>query len=167
VRSHCSASARSFRKVGLAIQSGASSVGPSGTAGRRGPPGRLLKASWGAGALPIIGSEPHTGFEYSSRVASRKPPPEQESGLGPDAARARNRPFLQAARRAGSRKGRKNAGIAPIRRFRRCTGRLKNDTTGINNLQRPVHTWIVRPVQGKRRGPATLPVIQGLPFRHG
>src|SRR5262249_8941374 len=88
------------------------------------PPGRSLKASWGAGALA------HNRFEYSGRVASRKPPPEQESGLGKDAARARNRPFLQAARRAGSRKGRKNAGIAPIRRFRRCTGRLKTTQPG-------------------------------------
>ena len=37
----------------------------------------------------------------------------------------------------------------------------ERDTTGNISRQPPVHTWISRPVQGKRRRAATLGLIRG------
>src|SRR5664279_269231 len=60
-----------------------------------------------------------------------KPSLEQDGNLGPDAARARNRPsFVSRALRWLWRE-RKDAGISEIERFRRCTGRLNATQPGV------------------------------------
>jgi hypothetical protein len=76
-----------------------------------------------------------------------------------DAARAQEPTHLAAARLALALEGRKNAGIVPKRRFRRCTGRLNAAQPRVNGRQHPVHTWIAPMAQGKRRGAATVAFI--------
>ena len=74
--------------------------------------------------------------------------------MGLDAARAWNRPSFLAARLALALKRRpENAGISEINR------EAERDTTGSISRQPLVHTWIGAPVQGKRRGQATLLTI--------
>ena len=60
-----------------------------------------------------------------------KPSLEQDGNLGPDAARARNRRSVSAARCAGCGGIGKDAGTSDIRRFRRCTGRLNATQPGV------------------------------------
>ena len=60
-----------------------------------------------------------------------KPSLEQDGNLGPDAARARNRHSLSAARCAGCGGIGKTLESPNFRRFRRCTGRLKATQPGV------------------------------------
>src|ERR1700681_1202179 len=60
-----------------------------------------------------------------------KPSLEQSGDLGPDAARARNRRSLSAARCAGCGGIGKTLESPKFRRFRRCTGRLNATQPGI------------------------------------
>ena len=83
----------------------------------------------------------------------------QESNLGADATRARNRPSGSAARCAGWGRDRKDAGIPETSKVPALHREAERDTTGSISRQPLVHTWIGRLVQGKRHGPATLPVI--------
>jgi hypothetical protein len=93
----------------------------------------------------------------------RSKPSLRRECLGSDATRAWNRPSL---RPRGSRwlwEGRKNAGIVQKRSVPALHREAERDTTGSNSRQHPVHTWIGRRVQGKRRGPATLILIHKMP----
>ena len=70
-----------------------------------------------------------------------------------------NRPSL---RPRGSRwlwEGWKNAGIVQKRPVPALHREAEHDTTGSISRQPLVHTWIEGFVQGKRRRPATVPVI--------
>ena len=89
-----------------------------------------------------------------------KPSLEQKSNLGPDAARARNRRSLSAARCAG------RGGIGKTLEPQDCSKvpalhrEAERDTTGSFSRQPLLHTWIGRRVQVKRRPPATLGLIR-------
>src|ERR1700720_4433329 len=88
-----------------------------------------------------------------------KPSLEQDGNLGPDAARARNRRSLSAARCAGC------GGIgktleSPKSEVPALHREAERDTTGSFSHQPPVHTWIGAWVQGKRRSTATLRLIR-------
>src|ERR1039457_2132169 len=60
-----------------------------------------------------------------------KPSLERDGNLGPDAARARNRLSLSAARCAGRGGIGKTLESPRFRRFRRCTGRLNTTQPGV------------------------------------
>src|ERR1700691_4344753 len=89
-----------------------------------------------------------------------KPSLEQDGNLGPDAARARNRRSLSAARCAG------RGGIGKTLEPQDCSKvpalhrEAERDTTGSFSRQPLLHTWIGRRVQVKRRPPATLGLIR-------
>src|ERR1700682_1757239 len=88
-----------------------------------------------------------------------KPSLEQDGNLGPDAARARNRYSLSAARCAGC------GGIgktleSPESEVPALHREAERDTTGSFSRQPLVHTWNGRHVQGKRRRAATLRLIR-------
>src|SRR5882724_13482830 len=88
-----------------------------------------------------------------------KPSLEQVSDLGPDAARARNRRSLSAARCAGC------GGIGKTLELHLSEApalhrEAERDTTGNFSRQRLLHTLIDRQVQAKRRRPATLCLIR-------
>ena len=88
-----------------------------------------------------------------------EPSLEQDGNLGPDAARARNRRSLSAARCAGC------GGIGKTLESSKSKvpalhREAERDTTGSFNRQPLVHTWIAACVQGKRRCAATLRLIR-------
>src|SRR6266849_9155813 len=87
-----------------------------------------------------------------------KPSLEQDGNLGPDAARARTRHSVSAARCAGcggsERRWNLNSKVPALHR------EAERDTTGSFSRQPLVHTWNDRRVQGKRRRAATLRLIR-------
>jgi len=150
---------RIFCGLWSAIQSGASSVGPSGTRWRHKMP-PLFGADgkgWAPKRSPKITAVPALGTDYRGRVAALNRP-WNWSGLGPDAARARNRPTLSAARCAGFAVELENAGILELE-VSDAAREAERDTTESISRQHPVHTWIGRPVQGKRPLSPTLALI--------
>jgi len=142
----------------LATQSGASSVGPSehclAAVGRLSVAEGLVARR--SARLKIRKWTP-PGSGYGHAAAQNRPLRLECQGL--DAARARNRPSFAAARLALALGGPEKRWNRPKRRFRRCTGRLNATQPGVNGRQHPVHTWIERSVQGKRRGAATVAFI--------
>ena len=85
---------------------------------------------------------------------------EQDGNLGPDAARARNRPPCSAARCAGWGGIGKTLESPRESRFRRCTGRLNATQPGVLAVSPPYIRGLAGRVQGKRRrADATLTVI--------
>src|SRR5258708_8464215 len=84
-----------------------------------------------------------------------KPSLEQDGNLGPDAARARNRRSLSAARCAGCGAVGKTLESSELK-VPALHREAERDTTGSFSRQPPVHTWNGRRVQGKRRSAATL-----------
>src|ERR1700754_5037228 len=84
---------------------------------------------------------------------------EQDGNLGPGAARAQNRHSMSAARCAGWGRDRKDAGIPETSKVPALHREAERDTTGSISRQPLVHTWIGRPVQGKRHSAATLSLI--------
>src|SRR6266849_5353909 len=92
-------------------------------------------------------------------MPSLKPSLEQAGNLGPDAARARNRRSLSAARCAGRGGSERrwnllNSKVPALHR------EAERDTTGSFNRQPLLHTWNGACVQGKRRSAATLRLIR-------
>src|SRR5882672_8473609 len=77
---------------------------------------------------------------------------EQEGNLGLDAARARNRRSLSAARCAGCGGIGKDAGISEVSEAPALHREAERDTTGSFSRQPLVHTLIGRGAQAKRRG---------------
>ena len=89
-----------------------------------------------------------------------KPSLEQDGNLGPDAARARNRRSLSAARCAGCGGIGKTLESPKFRRFRRCTGRLNATQPGVLAVSPLYIRGLAACVQGKRRCAATLRLIR-------
>src|SRR5712664_3550457 len=87
-----------------------------------------------------------------------KPSLEQDGNLGPDAARARNRRSLSAARCAGCGGVGKTLESSELK-VPALHREAERDTTGSFSRQPLVHTWNGRHVQGKRRSTATLRLI--------
>src|SRR4030088_1977975 len=89
----------------------------------------------------------------------RKPSLEQDGNLGPDAARARNRRSLSAARCAGCGAVGKTLESSELK-VPALHREAERDTTGSFSRQPPVHTWNGGRVQGTRRRAATLRLIR-------
>src|SRR5258706_2177634 len=77
---------------------------------------------------------------------------EQKSDLGPDAARARNRRSLSAARCAGCGGIGKTPESPKVSKVPALHREAERDTTGSFSRQPPIHTWIGRRVQGTYTG---------------
>src|ERR1700753_920813 len=91
-------------------------------------------------------------------MACLEPSLEQDGNLGPDAARAR--PPLRVSRALRWLwRDRKDAGSSEISKVPALHREAERDTTGSFSRQLPVHTWIGRVVQGKRRCGATHRLI--------
>src|SRR6266481_3654679 len=86
---------------------------------------------------------------------------EQEGNLGLDAARARNRRSLSAARCAGCGGIGKTLESPKFSKAPALHREAERDTTGSFSRQPPVHTLIGRFAQAKRHGAATLRLIWG------
>ena len=132
MRSFRFASARSFRGSWSAIQSGASSVGPSEHVGGTKIPPCLFAKSPGAAPRVCAGNRISGPIrvQITGSIAFQTVPG-AERYLGPDAARARNRHSVSAARCAGRGGIGKDAGSFKVRRIRRCTGRLNATQPGV------------------------------------
>jgi hypothetical protein len=160
------ASARISHWSGSAIQSGASSVGPSEYVAATDAACLMLKARSRRSARLLIGYRPHprSGIKLcrvwrGARAFRWNSPENRPRSACKSVSRSSGRAVRagQKMERNGHALETPGVRLSRTRRFRRCTGRLNATQLAVSiSLQPLVHTWIGGSVQGRRHGGATI-----------